>query len=132
MKKKILIVDDEPHIVSALSSRLTKAGYEVSIAYDAMQGVRIAHQDKPDLIILDMRMPAGGGMGVFENLKSSTHTALIPVIFITSYSNEQIKNEVLEKGAFDFISKPFDGAELMNKITKALGESNGGTSTKDQ
>jgi DNA-binding response OmpR family regulator len=67
-------------------------------------------------------MPVGGGMGVFEILKTNGDTMLIPVIFITAYPNEETQRKVLEMGAEDFIAKPLNIEELMAKVKKALGE----------
>ena len=82
-KKKILIVDDERDIVKALMIRLQGAGYEVVTAFDGAQGIFVAHKEKPDLILLDIRMPAGNGFSVAEKLKHSVNTLSIPVIFLT-------------------------------------------------
>ena len=71
-KKKILIVDDERDIVKALMIRLKGAGYDVVTAFDGAQAIFMAHKEKPDLIILDIRMPAGDGFSVAEKLKGST------------------------------------------------------------
>ena len=81
-KKKILIVDDERDIVKVLVIRLESSGYEVISAFDGAQGVFMAHKEQPDLIILDIRMPAGDGFSVAERLKRSTHTWTIPIIFL--------------------------------------------------
>ncbi len=122
MPRKILIVDDEPHIGLLLNSRLRANGYNVLIAYDAIQGFRLAVTEVPDLILLDIRMPAGGGAGVFENLQNNLKTALIPVIFMTAHPNADIEKACLDSGAADFIPKPFDPEEVLQKIKKALGE----------
>ena len=121
-KKKILIVDDEPHIGLLLNSRLKAAGYDVVVAYDAMQGFRAAITEMPDLILLDIRMPAGGGAGVFENLRNNVKTALIPVIFMTAHPNEDIEKACRDSGAADFIPKPFESADVLAKVKKALRE----------
>jgi len=122
MAKKILIVDDEPNIVKLLASRLMAHQYDVMMAYDGVQAIKKAREDKPDLIILDFKMPAGDGVTVFENLHVLGDTWLIPVIFITAYPSEEIRQKVLDMGAVDFLTKPFDAEELLDKVRKALGE----------
>ncbi len=122
MAKKILIVDDEPQIAMLLNARLRANGYEVLAAYDAIQGFRLAVQHTPDLILLDLRMPAGGGAGMFENLKNNLQTALIPVIFITAFANEEVEKACRESGAADVIRKPFETDEVLRKIRRALKE----------
>ena len=122
MAKKILIADDEPNIVKLLSLRLKANNYNVVGAPDGVYAVSQAHAEKPDLIILDIRMPAGDGITVYENLKSSAATMNIPIIFITAHPNDEIRNKVFEMGAIDFIAKPFDDQELLAKVKKVLGE----------
>jgi DNA-binding response OmpR family regulator len=120
MPKKILVVDDEPNIVKMICSRLAANNYEVIAAYDGVGAVETAHKEKPDLIILDIKMPAGTGVSVYENLRNSANTAIIPVIFITAYPDKDIKKKVLEMGANDFIAKPFKADVMLTKVKEAL------------
>ena len=122
MAKKILIADDEPHIVQMLASRLKKNNYDVVVASDGMQVTMMAHNENPDLILLDINMPASRGTKVFEQLRASVKTLAIPVIFISAYINDEVRQEVLDKGAADVVSKPFNSEELLEKIRKTLGE----------
>jgi len=122
MAKKILVADDEPEIVKALHIRLKEAGYEVVVAFDVLQAIYQAHKERPDLIILDIRMPAGDGIGVYEKLKISSDTSMIPVIFITAYANDEIVKKVSEMGAEGFFAKPFNIDKLLNKVKTILGE----------
>lgn len=122
MAKKILVVDDEPRIATLLASRLKANGYDVTIAMDGMQAKGMAHKLKPDLIIMDIKMPAGSGIEVFASLSESVHTATIPVIFVSALAGENIREKILKIGGADFISKPFESEELLHKVKKALGE----------
>ena len=122
MGKKILVADDEPHVIQLLSSRLRANGYEVATACDGQQCVKIAHEENPDLIILDLVMPKGGGIYAFARLKASPMTTAIPLIFLTAYPQEALRKEVLEMGAEDFVAKPFDSDDLLKKVRKALGK----------
>lgn len=124
MAKKILIVDDDKKIVLLLASRLKANKYEIVAAYDAVQAVAKAFSEKPDLILLDIKMPAGGGISVMDNLSNSADTAVIPVIVITAYPSTEIQQQVKEMGAVAFISKPFKAEDVLSKIKKALGEVN--------
>lgn len=121
MKKKILVVDDEEQIVKLLTMRLQTNNYEVIIAYDGYQCVQMAKGEKPDLILLDIKMPNGGGVNAFETLRSNIYTEIIPVIFITAYPSQEVKKRVTEMGASGFISKPFDSEELLMKIQSIIG-----------
>ena len=123
MGKKILVADDEPHVIQLLSSRLRANGYEVVTAYDGQQCVEIALEERPDLVILDLVMPEGGGLYAFGRLKASPETAAIPIIFVTAYPpREALQKQFLEMGAEDFITKPFDSDDLLKKVRKALGK----------
>jgi CheY-like chemotaxis protein len=122
MAKKILIVDDDQEIVMLIAARLRANQYEVVVANDAVQGVSKAHKEKPDLILLDNRMSGGSGLSVLATLRQRMDTILTPIILITAYPSEKIKEEALEKGATDFIGKPFDANDLLGKIRKAFGE----------
>jgi DNA-binding response OmpR family regulator len=122
MAKKILVADDEPNIVRQLSLRLKANNYEVVGACDGIYAIRQAHMEKPDLIILDIKMPAGSGITVCENLKSSVETMNIPIIFITAYPSKEMEKKTQEIGGVDFIAKPFSDEELLAKVRKALGE----------
>ena len=119
-KKKILVVDDERDIVKALMIRLQGAGYDVVTAFDGAQGVFMAHKEKPDLIILDIRMPAGNGFGVAERLKRSDHTLTIPVIFLTGSPETNAEEKARAVGARFYIKKPYDPEELLDAIKRAL------------
>ena len=122
MSKKILVVDDEPQIVRLLSARLRASGYATVAANDAYQCIKMARETQPDLILLDMKMPAGGGIQAFENLKASVYTSNIPIIFITAYLGKEIIKLVKDLGADGFFSKPFKSVELLSKIKDLIGE----------
>lgn len=120
--KKILIADDDLDFVELLTSRLRANSYEVITASSGVLAVTEAVKEKPDLVILDIKMPSGGGVSVYEQLKKYIKTLFIPVIFITAYPSDEIREKVIEMGAEDFISKPFNPDELLFKVRKALGD----------
>lgn len=120
MKKKILVVDDEAQIVRLLSLRLQANNYDVIAAYDGYQCVQMAKEEKPDLILLDIKMPMGGGIKAFETLRVNTFTEKIPVIFITAFPSVEIKKQVIDMGANGFIAKPFSSKELLKKIKSII------------
>jgi DNA-binding response OmpR family regulator len=119
-KKKILIVDDERDIVKGLMIRLQGAGYNIVTAFDGAQGVFMAHKEKPDLILLDIRMPAGNGFSVAQRLKRSIHTFTIPVIFLTGSPEKNAEEKAMALGARFYIKKPYDPEELLDAIKRAL------------
>ena len=119
-QKKILIVDDERDIVKVLTIRLRSAGYEVATAFDGSQAVFMALKEHPDLILLDVRMPAGDGFSVAERLRRSGIDPPIPVIFLTGTPEKNSQEKAQELGARFYIKKPYDPEELLDAVRRAL------------
>lgn len=119
-KRKILIVDDERDIVKGLTIRLQGAGYEVVTAFDGAQAIFVAHKENPDLILLDIRMPAANGFSVAEKLKHSANTSSIPVIFLTGSPERNSEEKAISLGARFYVKKPYDPEELLDAIKRAL------------
>jgi DNA-binding response OmpR family regulator len=120
MKKKILVVDDERQIVRLLTLRLQANNFDVIGAHDGYQCWKVAKRELPDLILLDIKMPLGGGINAFQLLKGTTETSTIPVIFIAGFPSADVKGLVMDMGADDFISKPFTSKVLIEKIKTIL------------
>jgi DNA-binding response OmpR family regulator len=130
MKKKILVVDDEPQIVRLLTLRLKAKNFDVISAYDGYQCVQVAKAELPDLILLDIKMPLGGGIKAYETMKNIASISIIPIIFITAFPSVEVRKLVMDMGAEDFVSKPFNSDQLIDKINKILKISTG-NATKD-
>ncbi len=120
MRKKILIVDDEPGIARLLAIRLQAKGYETIEAYDGIQCCIIAEEEVPDLILLDIKMPVEDGIGAFKKLIKMELTKKIPVIFMTAYPKMELMDQVLKMGAKDCISKPFISEDFEQTIALAI------------
>ena len=120
--KKILIVEDDLKIALAVGVRLKANGYEVLTAFDAMAGVAMAVKHVPDLVILDISIPAGSGFLVAERLQSMTPTFGTPIIFMTGSRNPEFQAKAMKLGAVAFMEKPFQNGELIAQVRKALGE----------
>ncbi|MBF0242721.1 MAG: sigma-54-dependent Fis family transcriptional regulator [Desulfamplus sp.] len=116
----ILIVDDDPNILEVLDARLTASGFNVLKACDAQIAMQILEQEQKgvDLLISDMKMPVVSGMDLFLEVQKSLPE--LPVIFLTAYGTIPDAVEAIKHGAVDYISKPFDGRELIKKIGKIL------------
>ncbi len=117
---KILIIEDELDIAKVLSKRVTEAGFEVILSSDAYQGIQMAHKQRPDLIILDLMMPAGGGLALLKKMKLSVHTMSIPVVVLTASKDEKLKRDVLNEGVEAYLQKPYNAEELINTIKNLL------------
>lgn len=120
-QKLILVADDDRDLVMALSIRLRAAGYRVVGAHDGEEAFKVAQENKPDLIILDVRMPAGGGFSSIDKMKHSLTTRNIPVIFLTAFDDEEMRAEAKKLGCAAFFRKPFRDADFMEAIEKVLG-----------
>ena len=118
MAQKILIIDDDVDLVSLIGTQLKARGYEVAAAYDGIRAISQAREEKPDLIILDIKLPAGSGFKVFHNLKESFHTSLIPILLVSG--EDEIKSD-LEKLNSPYLLKPFSVEELLDQIRKIPG-----------
>jgi len=120
LKKKILIVDDEPGIVRLLAIRLKAKGYEIVEAYDGLQCLIIAKEEVPDLILLDFKMPLMNGIAVFEEIIKQEATKEIPVLFMTAYPTIEIEDLVLKMGAKGCISKPFISEDFEQTVEMVI------------
>jgi len=118
--EKILIVDDEKDWVRMLSTRLQHEGYQVGVAFDAIQAVTQTIDLKPDLLLLDLIMPAGSGIGVLENLRENIKAFNIPVIVITGISDKQTKEAAEKLGISGYFVKPVDMDKLIEKLKEVL------------
>ena len=123
--KKILIIDDEPDVRMVLSVRLTSNGFHVIEAGDGRSGVRVAQEEKPNLILLDIMMPGMDGVETFHTLKQNPATKDIPVIFLTVLAqNISLTKHSLELDkSYAILGKPYQPQELIQEVQRALGES---------
>ena len=119
--KKILIVEDDPDIRKGMSVRLKASGYDTFVASDVVTSVIMARKHLPDLIILDLGLPAGDGFLVIERLKIIPALALIPIIVVSGRTGLPNQELAQEAGVKAFLQKPVDNAELLAVIRKTLG-----------
>lgn len=116
----VLIADDDPETTTVVAAILRKAGYETVIARDAMQTVALAAQRIPDLVMLDIMMPAGTGVGALEKLKLSNRTMNIPVIVLSGVTEPARIEQVRKRGAVAFLPKPVVEETLLAEVASAL------------
>jgi CheY-like chemotaxis protein len=117
---KILIADDDHDFVTVLQTRLESRGFDVVCAHEGIRAIDLAHKEKPDLILLDWKMPAGGGEPILKYLSEKGDTRGIPVIVITGMSESSIEATAIGLGAKAVIRKPYDPVSLIEAISKAL------------
>jgi DNA-binding response OmpR family regulator len=118
---RILIVEDEEILLTALSEELKQEGFQVLGAKDGVEGVEKAKSDKPDLILLDLVMPRLDGIGALKQLKETAETKDIPVVILTNLSDYDKISDALSLGAMDYLVKAnYRLEELVNKIKTVL------------
>jgi len=122
---KILIVDDDPDLVEAVSIILESKGYEVAAAYDGEEGLQKVKTERPDLIVLDVMMPGKDGYTVCKELKGDPACASIPVLLLTAVvshipTTRYTQQMGLEMEADDYMDKPVEPAELVKRIDTLL------------
>jgi DNA-binding response OmpR family regulator len=122
MAKKIFIVEDELDFLSTLRERLEFEGFVVATAVDGEEALKKIPEEKPDLILLDIMLPEMNGYQVCRELKSNPETKTIPVVVVTAKSQESDKFWAKETGADDYLTKPFEMEELLQKIQDNLQE----------
>ena len=119
---KILIVEDEETISSMYKASMSKAGFEVVLANDGKEGLKIATESKPNLILLDIMMPKMDGFAVLEKLKSDDSTKNIPVVMLTNLGQSEDKEKGRKLGAVDYwVKADFTPAQVNEKIHELLG-----------
>lgn len=120
MAKQVLIADDEPNIVTALEFLLQRNGYEVSIARNGDEALKLVEQKAPDLILLDVMMPLRSGYEVCQAVRAREDWRHIKIVVLTAKGREADANKGLALGADLYITKPFSNRELIAKINGLL------------
>jgi len=115
-KREILIVEDNPQTVKLIKFILEKNNYSTVSAKDGEQGLQMAKEKKPDLIILDLMLPGMDGYRVCETLKADTDTKVIPILVLTALDTGGDFEKALEKKADWYITKPFEPQHLLKRI----------------
>lgn len=118
--KTILVVDDEPDVVSFLEATLKAENFNVLSAYDGISALDICCTEKPDLVLLDIMMPMMSGYEVCEQIKANPVTQHIPVLFLSSAHTPEARAQSFRVGAVELIKKPFLSKELIAQIRRHL------------
>jgi CheY-like chemotaxis protein len=124
----ILVVDDEPDLLGLLVDQVSSLGYDVVAARDGTEGLRLAVDRQPDVILTDVIMPYMDGPEMLERLRSRPETRGIPVIALTALTDRRTRTRLVAAGVHGFLTKPFTIRELAERIREALPPSAGGDS----
>lgn len=116
----VLIADDDVTTCTLVATILKRAGHTAIIAHDAMQVFMLAKKHKPDVVVLDVQMPGGTGVGALQKLKSSVLTTHVPVVILSGVADRQKVQQLLDLGASDYLSKPVDPESLLGALDRAV------------
>jgi two-component system KDP operon response regulator KdpE len=119
-RNKILVVDDDPDLVRALRLRLRANDYDIATAGDGYSAIASAQKERPDLIVLDLGLPAGDGFVVLDRLQNSDVLSGIPVIVLSARDPQNNEQRALKAGAAAYFQKPADNEELLSVIRVSL------------
>lgn len=119
--RRILVVDDEPHIRRVLHAMLGKEGFEVALASDGAQGLKKLAAQRVDLVILDLIMPGANGLEILAKIRTDPERSDLPVIILTAKGQDTDREAAIAGGANDFLTKPFSPKKLVARIREILG-----------
>lgn len=119
-QQRVLLVDDDPGLTTLLELVFRRAGYEVVVANNGMDGLNQAELSTPDLIVLDIMMPDVSGIEVCRRLRANPKTAGVPIMILSASGNKEDREMALEAGADTFIQKPISPTELVNRVKQLL------------
>ncbi|MBS3905434.1 MAG: response regulator [Syntrophaceae bacterium] len=118
MKKTILIVDDEKELCKILSDSLSQDHYRVFVAFDGKRALQLVKEEKPDLVLLDIKMPRMNGIEALKKIKKMKKE--IVVIMLTAHGTLETARKAMKLGAYDYLTKPFDLFNLKSLVKEAL------------
>lgn len=121
MKKTILTVDDSPSVRQMVKLTLSNAGYDVVEAGDGAEGLQKAQTRAVDMVVTDLNMPVMNGLGLIRELRKLPAYRGVPILFLTTESDAEMKKEAKAAGATGWITKPFQQAQLLAVVRKVLG-----------
>jgi CheY-like chemotaxis protein len=119
--KKILVADDESHILNVVSLKLRNAGFTVFTAHDGQEALELAQSEHPDLLITDYHMPMLSGIELCQKLKQDPATAMIPAIMLTARGYHLEPGDTEQSGILRMLSKPFSPRQLLTTVEEVLG-----------
>lgn len=122
MSIKVLLAEDEPHIVESLTFLLERAGYEVDVETDGRAALESALNNSPNVLVLDVMLPELDGYEVLRQIRSDPRTQNLPTLMLTAKGQREDRETAMDIGADMFITKPFANAEIVDAIKKLAGD----------
>lgn len=120
MTKRILVVEDDPNTVRLISYTLEQEGYEVLTASNGIEGLKKAQEEEPELLVLDVMLPGLDGFEVCHRLRSEPRTAALPILMLSAKAQETDIATGIKMGADDYLAKPADPLEVVEKVRTLL------------
>ncbi len=121
MKKRVIIVEDEPNIAESLSFILKRGGYDVQCVNDGNDAVYEVQNQHPDLVILDVMLPNRSGLEILRDIRASRPIASTPVLMLSAKGQTKDREIAIETGADHYMVKPFSNSEVLAKVTELVG-----------
>jgi len=116
----VTVIDDEKGLVQTITAFLETRDFLVSFAYNGVEGLEIIKKERPDIILLDIMMPIRDGRDLLADLKKDAEIKDIPVIVLTAKDEQFVRDYMLELGAYEYITKPYDSYALLRQIKNVL------------
>ena len=116
----VLVVDDDPVILKLLEVNFEMEGFTVLVAHDGEEGIEVARQDRPDVIVSDIMMPKRSGLELVTELKGDPDTSDIPIILLSAKAQNADVRSGLDSGADDYVTKPFEPLDLVDRVNRLL------------
>jgi len=120
MPAKVLIVDDEPHMLRVTELSIKRGGYDIVIGRNGREALELAAREKPVLIVMDVSMPEMDGLAALQHLKTNPETAAIPVIMLTVRGQAMTRHQAEQSGAAVYLTKPFSPSQLLAEVRRLL------------
>ena len=125
MRKKVLLVDDSATVLMMEKMLLSKGPYNVVTARDGREAIEKAKSEQPDIVLLDVVMPNLDGLSACAAIRQQPETAHIPIVMVTTRGEEANVETAFRNGCTDYVTKPFNGVELLTKLANILGLAGG-------
>ncbi len=132
MEKKILVIEDDPATSRLVDYSLRHAGYQVITSSNGLEGLRKAHSESPDLVILDVMLPGMDGFEICHRLKSEPSTAGLPILMFSAKAQEIDKKTGIKVGADEYLTKPSPPAEIVRCVERLLAKNSGTVPTQEK
>ena len=120
MGRRVLLIEDEPNIVTAISFLLSRDGWEVRTHHDGADAVEVIRAARPDLVILDMLLPGRSGLDILRSLRAEPATAGLPVLMLTARGATRDRALAESSGASRFMAKPFSNSEILASVRELV------------